>query len=278
MNDFFNFKEMYSGEIEQKKKGLIKWATILMMVGAVFVAAEAVNTVKEYRYIGAGVQATNTISVSGEGEVFAVPDIATVSFSVTNQGKTVADTQKEVSKKINAALAFLKDSGIADKDVKTTNYSAYPRYEYNAWPCSSGSVDCLRPGKQTLVGYDVTQTISVKVRDTDKTGAVLEGLAKAGITEISGPDFSIDDDNTIKAEARKKAIDDAKEKAKVLAKDLRVKLVRIVGFSESGNYPIYYAKGMALGMGGGPESVPAPDLPKGENKVTSTVTITYEIR
>ncbi len=278
MNDFFNLKEAFGGGVDQRKESFVRWATVLVIVGAVFIAAEAVNTVKEYRYIGAGVQSTNTISVSGEGEVFAVPDIATVSFSVTHQGKTVVDTQKEVSKKINAALAFLKDSGIADKDVKTTNYSAYPRYEYNVMPCSADSVDCLRPGKQVLVGYDVTQTISVKVRDTDKTGAVLEGLAKAGITEISGPEFSIDDDDAIKAEARKKAIDDAKEKAKVLAKDLRVKLVRIVGFSESGNYPIYYAKSAALGMGGGPESSPTPDLPKGENKVTSTVTITYEIR
>ncbi|MEK7558396.1 MAG: SIMPL domain-containing protein [Patescibacteria group bacterium] len=255
-------------------KKIIQATLALLVMSSLFFVAKFISELKSYEYIGGGVLASNTISVSGVGEVFAVPDIATINFSVTHQGKTVAETQKEVSKKIDAALSFLKNSGIADKDIKTTNYSAYPRYEYNSVPCT---VSYCPPGKQTLAGFDVTQNISVKVRNTDKAPAVLEGLAKAGITEISGPNFEIDDDEALKAEARRKAIADAKEKAGILARDLGVSLVRIIGFSEGGNYPIYYAKALesADGRGG---AVSSPELPKGENKISSSVTITYEIR
>ncbi|MEK7593555.1 MAG: SIMPL domain-containing protein [Patescibacteria group bacterium] len=256
-------------------KYIIYAAFSLLIAASLFFAAKIITEIKSYRYIGGGVLASNAISVSGEGEVFAVPDIATIIFSAASQGKTVAMAQKEASKKIDAALAFLKNSGISDKDIKTTNYSAHPRYEYNEVVCLS--LNCPRPGKQTLVGYDVMQTISVKARDTDKVGAILEGLAKAGITEISGPNFSIDDEEKLKAEARKYAIADAKEKAAALAGDLGVSLVRIISFSEAGNYPIYYAKALESAGGNGGD-VLAPEIPKGENKISSNVTITYEIR
>lgn len=257
-------------------KYIIRGAVALLVASALFYAAKFVTEVKSYGYIGGGVLASNVISVNGAGEVFALPDIANITFSVTKQGKTVAEAQKEASKIINAGISFLKNSGIAEKDIKTTNYSAFPRYEYNDVVCLS--IDCPRPGKQILVGYDVSQSISVKVRDTDKTGVILEGLAKAGITEISGPNFGVDNDEALKAEARKKAIADAKEKAQVLAKDLGVKLVRIINFNESGNYPVYYGTKTfesSVGLGG---DIPAPEIPKGENKITSNVTITYEIR
>lgn len=257
-------------------KYIIRGAIALLAASALFFAAKFVTEVKSYGYIGGGVLAGNVISVNGTGEVFAVPDIANITFSVTKQGKTVADAQKEVSKKIDGALVFLKNTGIAEKDIKTTNYNAFPKYEYSDVTCLS--TDCPRPGKQILVGYDVTQSITVKVRDTDKTGAILEGLAKVGITEITGPNFEIDDDEALKAEARKKAIADAKEKAEILAKDLDVRIVRIINFTESGNYPIYFGAKSMDGYGGLGGAVPVPEIPKGENKITSNVTITYEIR
>ena len=250
----------------------------LLVVLALFFVTKFISELKSYKYIGGGVSASNTISVSGEGEVFAVPDIANINFSVREEGKTVADTQKKVSAKIDTALSFLKNSGIEEKDIKTISYNAYPKYEYQA----SGSVPAIYPpipGKQVLVGYEVSQTISVKVRNTDKAGTILEGLAKAVITEISGPNFEIDDEEALKLDARKKAIIDAREKAEVLANDLGISLVRIVGFSEGGNYPIYYSKSMEMSdVGRGSGITPSPELPKGENKISSTVTITYEIR
>jgi uncharacterized protein YggE len=96
---------------------------------------------------------------------------------------------------------------------------------------------------------------------------------------MSGPNFTIDKEDVLKEQARKMAIDEAKEKAEKLSKDLGVKLVRIVSFSENnGGYgmPMYYDKEMSAVSSAG--RAPAPELPTGENKIISNVTITYEIR
>lgn len=245
----------------------------LLVIGTLFLAAKFMVEVKSYAYVGTGVTAGNTVYVTGEGEVFAIPDIATIAFSAREEGKTVADAQKKVSTKIDAALAFLEGAGIDEKDIKTVSYNAYPRYEYGEIGCLGSG--CPKPGTRVLAGYEVSQSISVKVRDTEKAGAILEGVAKAGIADISGPDFAIDDDTALQAEARKKAIADAREKAVALARDLGVELVRVVNFSESGNYPIYYKAEMAVDGRGGAS---VPQVPVGENRIVSTVTITYEIR
>ncbi|OGZ04441.1 MAG: hypothetical protein A2648_01725 [Candidatus Lloydbacteria bacterium RIFCSPHIGHO2_01_FULL_41_20] len=260
-------------------KHIIRATLSLIILASFFLVVRVVAEIKAYDFIGGAVASSNVISINGQGEVFAVPDIANITFSIREEGKSVADTQKKVSAKIDDALDFLKSSGVEDKDIKTVSYNAYPKYEYQSGGASP-AIYPPQPGKQVLVGYEVSQSISVKVRDTNKVGAILEGIAKAGISEISGPDFSIDDDESLKSEARKKAIDDAKSKAQILADDLGVKLVRIVTFSEGGNYPIYYAKAeMSYGMGGATESrAPTPSLPGGENKIISNVTVTYEIR
>lgn len=187
--------------------------------------------------------------------------------------------QKDVTSRVSATIDFLKKSGIEEKDIKTTNYNAYPKYEYqraSAEICASGN---CQPGKQVLVGYEVSETVSVKIRNTDDTGKIVAGLGKLSVSDISGPNFAIDDEDALKAEARKKAIDDAKTKADILAKELGVKLVRVVSFNENnGGYPIYYAKA-AMGMGGAMETdAVAPRIEKGENKISVDVNISYEIR
>ena len=258
------------------KKYVAQAAILVLVVLALFLLTQTLNTVKEYRYIGAGIEATNTISVSGEGEVFAIPDIATFSLSVSEEAKKVEDAQREATRKANDIIKYLKDSGVAEKDIKTTNYNVSPRYEYRE-TSSSGSI---RPGnKRVLVGFVVTQSLSVKVRDIDKAGEILSGVGSLGVTNVSGLSFTIDDEDDLKDEAREMAIDDAKEKAKVLAKDLNVSLIRIVGFSEGGGgYPQpLYARAESLSFDGAIGGA-VPDLPVGENKITSNVTITYEIR
>src|SRR3989338_6144941 len=93
-----------------------------------------------------------------------------------------------------------------------------------------------RPGKSVISGYEASESITVKVRNTDDVGTIMQGLGTIGVSNLSGPNFSIDDEDALKAEARKKAIDDAREKAKILAKDLGVRLGRISSFSEGGGY------------------------------------------
>ena len=128
------------------------------------------------------------------------------------------------------------------------------------------------------VGFTASESITVKVRKVDDVGDIMQGLGITGVSDLSGPNFSIDNEDSLKAEARKKAIDDAKAKAEVLAKDLGVSLVKIVNFSDSsGNYPMmYYAKD-SMASSVAPEASPAV-IPRGENTISADVTITYEIR
>ena len=276
MHDFLNFKERYSGEADQKRRNILNAVLALLIIGAIFLAVEAASAMKEFGNIGAGVPATNTITVSGEGEVFAIPDIAEITFSAHVEAKTVADAQKQVTDTMNVTLDFVKSSGVEEKDIKTVNYSANPRYDYVQASCVPGYCP---PGKQVLAGYEVTHTVMVKVRDTGKVGTILDGLGQQKVTDIYGPNFSIDDEQTLQAEARKKAIEDAKAKAKILTNDLGVRIVRIVGFNESGNYPIYLQKGYGLGGAiDAAERSTTPSVPTGENKIVSNVTIVYEVR
>jgi uncharacterized protein len=214
----------------------------------------------------------NTISVSGKGEVVVQPDIVTISFGVSAENLEVAKAQTESATKMNNIVDFLEKNGVAKKDIKTTNYSIYPRYDYTqskVYPYG---------GKQILVAYVVSQNVEVKIREISKAGTLLSGVGEYGVTDISGLTFGVDKIDEVSNEARDLAIKDARAEAEVLAKSLGVKLVRIVSFSEN-SYPMpYYAKEMSVmspAMGG---DAVAPNLQPGENKVVSNVTVTYEIR
>jgi uncharacterized protein YggE len=214
----------------------------------------------------------DTITVTGKGEVFVTPDIATVSFGVTAENLDVAKAQTAATIKMNNIIDLLKREGVEAKDTKLTNYNIYPRYDY---------LQATAPyytGKQVLAAYVVSQTVEVKIRDISKAGGILSGVGSLGVTDVSGLTFAVDNQDEVKDQARDLAIVDAKDQAKILAKGLGVRLVKITAFSEGGNYPVYYEmnKSMAVGMGG--DSAVAPQVPMGENKITSNVSITYEIR
>ncbi len=251
-------------------------AAIALGMLALFLLILAISTLKQYRFIGSGVTATNTISVEGSGNVFAVPDTATFSYSVMDTAKDVTAAQTSVNTKGNAIMAYLKSQGVNEKYIQTTDYSVNPHYEYGQSACTTGYCP---PGRQSLTGYDVNETVTVKVKDTNKAGTLLSGIGSKGATNMSGLSFTIDDQTALEAEARTKAIDDAREKANELAKELGVSLVRVVGFTENGGgRPVYYAKSMAMDAGGTSASAPAPEIATGQNKITSSVSVTYEIR
>src|SRR3989344_4600242 len=105
---------------------------------AVFLLVLTISSLSEWRYIGTGVPATNTITVSGTGEVFAVPDTATFSVTVQEEAKEVQNAQEVATKKINDIIAYLKNEGIEEKDIKTTDYSVYPQYDYLQTICREG--------------------------------------------------------------------------------------------------------------------------------------------
>src|SRR6185369_11904667 len=98
----------------------------------VFMAGQSIASLKGLRFIGAEVTSNNVITVNGTGEVITVPDIATFTFSVTQEAAAVPDAQKKATDAMNAILAYVKKSGVEDRDVKTLSYNIYPRYEYHA--------------------------------------------------------------------------------------------------------------------------------------------------
>jgi len=217
-----------------------------------------------------------SISVTGEGEVTAVPDIATVTFTVRESAKTVPEAQKLAEAKIAAGLKALEVLKVEKKDTKTLSYTVNPKYESQVTGYCNGYV--CPPTKSVITGYEVTQSVSVKVRKVDQAGEVIGVLGKVNITEISGPEFTVDDMEKVKADAKAIAIEKAKEKATITAKALGVSLGSITSFSDDngGYYPAMYSS--KVQSVGGMEASDAVSLPQGESVIKSRVTITYMLK
>ncbi len=259
----------------EETQNVLKWAKISLIVLAVFLAAEALSSFKDLRNID---PVFNSISVSGEGEVISVPDVATFSFTVSADAKVTSDAQNQVTEKMDAILAGLESLGIEENDVKTTDYSIWPKYTYTPTVCSP---TYCPPGRQIQDGYTVSHSVSVKVRNTEDAGSALALVGEKGVTGLSNISFTVDDPEKILDEARAKAIADAKEKAKVLSRELGVRLVRVVSFYDNtgGGMPYYSYSEDMVGMGGDMvKANPAPTIPTGENKTVVSVTVVYEIR
>ncbi len=216
------------------------------------------------------------ISVVGEGEVFAKPDIAQFSFSVNAKEDDAATAQTKSADAVNAIMGFLKEKGVEEKDIKTSGYNLNPRLEYPQVTTSGGYYQPVEP---KVVGYEVTQTIEVKVRKVSDIGMLISGVGERGATNVSGPSFTIDDDSILASEARAKAIADAKVKGEKLAKELGVRIVRMTNYwEEQGPYPMYGYGGMADGMKASSMESSVPAMPTGENTITSRINISYEVR
>lgn len=249
---------------------------LALVLLAAFLFAETIKSLKEYRYVGGGVTAANVISVSGQGEVFAQPDTALFTFSVIEQGDTVSQVTEAAKGKVDAALAALKEKGVEQKDVKTVAYELSPKYEWQPVTCIRFPCD----RKQVQKGFTLNQSIEVKVRKADSAGELLELVTSKGVQNVSGLSFTIDDEDALQAEARKAAIDEARAKAEKLAADLGVSLVRIVGFNEDGVMPYMYARAEAApgNFAADMAQKSSVQLPAGENRISSNVSISYEIR
>lgn len=206
-----------------------------------------------------------SIVVSGEGRAVLAPDIANVTLSVVSEGQDPTILQNDNNEKINKAVDFLKGLGVDAKDIKTTGYNLSPKYEYDE-----------KKRKSFIDGYNLTQTVSVKIRDLSKVPDVLSGLPGLGINQMSGPNFAVDDIQKHLQEARAAAFKNAWEKARQLADLNGVRLGRVMTFSEEGGGmppPIYFAKEMAVG--GAPVR---PDIEPGSEEASVRVNITFELK
>ena len=187
--------------------GGAKLTKVLVWLVAVAVLFMAVKTINEFRkgaYIGRDVASQNTITVSGEGEILVKPDIATFSFSVTEEGKTVGEAQKKATEKTNKAMDFLKKSDVDEKkDTKTLSYNINPKYEYYSYPqiimpCSRDYCPPTPVKEPKIIGYEVSQTIEVKVRKLEDAGDLLTGIGDVGVQNVGSLQFKIEDEEKVR--------------------------------------------------------------------------------
>lgn len=203
------------------------------------------------------------ISVSGEGRVFVLPDIAEISVGVQTGRQPTADAAMQSLKEaMDGVIAALQEQGIEQNDIRTENFWLNPAYDW-------------REGEQIPRGFEANQSLRVKVRNMDNVSAVIGAATAAGANQVGSVQFTVDDPDAKQAEAREQAIEEAREKAVKLADQLGVRLGDIVGFNEGfgGAVPPMYREGMG-GMDMAQSSVA---LPPGEQEINVNVSITYEI-
>ncbi len=239
---------------------------ILLLYSIVLVGTMIRNNMQKYNYIGQADRSERTISIQASGKSVVVPDIATITMGVVSEEATVAIAQEKNTEIMNKLFLQLDDLGIDRKDVKTQNYSVYPRYDY-------------KDGGTLLVGYTVNQDVVVKVRKVEDSGKVLALAGELGLNRVGGIDFSIDDPEVYKNQARQDALANALEKANVIAGALGLKVVGLISYNEyeqSSMVPYY---SMSSGMGGEMDTkAMPPTVETGTSDVIMNVNVLFEIR
>ncbi len=208
-------------------------------------------------------QMAPSISVTASGQAVLVTDLATVDLGVTTNGATADVAQDANTQKVNTLLAKLKEFGIAERDLQTTNYSIYPQYNYDASPA-------------VIASFDATQTITVRIRNKDMVGTILAAAGDLGATNVGNVRYEADDSSVAESAARAEAIDKAHLQAAEIARSLGVQLGDVVAYSESfGSVPQPYQYASDFGGRGGGGS---PIIEEGENEVSVTVYVNYAVR
>lgn len=248
-------------KLEQK----VVFASIVLL--ALFLAFagfnQLVNAWNSYRNAGA-TNIYQTVSFTGEGKIKAAPDTAKADIGLVTEGKDTITVQNENSSKMNAVIKFLKDQGIGEADIKTSNYSLSPKYEFSK-------------GKSSLVGYILNQNLEVTVRNLNMIGEVLDGAVKNGANQINSVSLFVDKPEELKNKAREEAVNQAKEKAALASKTAGFRLGRLVGFNEgfSGEPPVFFE---SLGKGVGGDIVSSPQIEPGTQEIKVNITLTYLLK
>lgn len=267
--------------MNEKIKGFLGYAAVFGILASSYAAVSYVKTYS--RSIEPG--SYRSFPVTGEGKVVAVPDVAEFTFSVITQGgKDLSKLQQDNTERINRAIGFIKSNGVDSKDIKTQGYNLEPRYQNiyckpAVYSESFPVIDRTCPPPE-IVGYTITQTVSVKVRDFSKIGELLSGVVSAGANSVSQLSFVIDDRTELENKAREEAIGKAQEKAKSIAKAGRFKLGKLISINEGWGGPVPYMRyeSFAKSADGGGAASPPPTIEPGSQEIAVNVTLVYEIR
>lgn len=242
---------------------------------ALAAAALAVPAVASAHDVSSGpvVAAGNAVlTVSAEGRSTRKPDLAVFTAGVTSSGKTAGAALSANAADMTRVIAALKRAGIADKDIQTSNLSLNPVYaDMSRQPASP-----LEQQVPQIIGYQVSNQVSVRQRNLADFGRTIDTLVSSGANQVNGPSFSMDEPDGALDEARVEAMKKARERAKLYAGAAGLKVVRILSISESGGYapqpPVLYARAAMADMGGASTPVAA-----GEVAMQASVTVLFEL-
>lgn len=235
--------------------------TFILLLGMASNLASKVSAAEDKT----NVTTKRTINVSGDGEMNISPDLAYVTFGVMTEKNTVNEAQKENSSAMNNIIASIKKEGIQKEDIKTTNYNINPKYNYDN-----------KTGTSTLVGYTVSSSLNVTVRDINKVGIIIDRAIESGANFSNGISFGVSDYEKYYNMALLKAVSKAKGKADIIASAIDVKLTVPVSIVElsNGNYPqppVYYDR---ISMKESSNS--SMSVETGTFKVKASVSMVYE--
>ena len=205
-----------------------------------------------------------TLIVSGLGVVYLTPDIVYINIGVNTQRENAAEAVEVNKGQTNAVIAAIKESGVEEKDIRTTNFSIWSNPQYDP------------AGQITGTTYSVDNTVNVTVRDLENLGDLLDAAVNAGANNIYSIQFDVEDKAEATKEARTKAVEDAKLEAQELAETAGVSLVDIQTINYYESNPTSYFEGK--GGGGGAAMESAVPIQPGQLAISVTVNVTYTIK
>jgi uncharacterized protein YggE len=227
-------------------------------------------------------QGHTLLTVNAEGTSHRQPDLAVFTAGVTTQGSTAGDALAANSRAMTQVIAALKRAGIADRDIQTSNLSVNPIYSDPnrdaAIAAQAGRpIRPIPPEQQMarIIGYQVTNNVSVRQRKLEDYGKVIDTLVSAGANQVNGPSFQMDDQEPALDEARLDAMKTARHRAELYASAAGLHIVRIVSISESGGY--YRPQPMFARVAEAASPAPPPPVQAGELEMTANVTVLYEL-
>ncbi|HRN96729.1 MAG TPA: SIMPL domain-containing protein [Candidatus Levybacteria bacterium] len=208
------------------------------------------------------------LSVVGEGKVEVVPDQASLEAGIlVANARTIEEAQSEINEKNNAIVEALKGLGVEENDIKTSNYSVNPNQDYSAG----------RTGG--ITGYNGNVTVSVTIRNIENVSQISQAVTTAGANQVYNVQYTVNNPEKFREEARNKAIENAKQQAEELARSLGIRLGKIVNVVESspnGMGPIMpFERSLSMDAMGGAN---APTMQPGTQEITSVVTLYFEKR
>lgn len=226
--------------------------------------AQAQETRMTTGFHPASIQPETTISISAQGSVQRAPDIAYITTGVTTEAATAEGALADNARRMNSLMGVLKEAGIAERDIQTSNFSLNPVYVY--------------PENQPprITGYSASNQVTVRVRQLDRLGAILDTVVKAGGNNFGGLSFGLDDDTEARNEARRMAMKEAMDRATLYAEVAGLKIRRVVTISESGGWSPQPMPMMAMARMESADMAPSP-VSGGEVGFTADVNVVFEL-